>query len=145
MVSYRVFAFMSRSRPNEKSVCTKQSRDYNPAMKALVCPHCQTPVSDVARVCRGCGAEIVRGTSRRERSLTGVIFVIVTMLIAVVLFRALEVVCGAPALSSPRAEDGFLVFLGLVAVVVVPYIMGTRVARLLRRSRIRFYRTYQHQ
>jgi len=114
-------------------------------MKALVCPHCQTPVSDRARVCSGCGAEVVRGASRRERSLTGLGFVIAAMLVAVVLFRALEIVRGAPPLSSPRAEDGFLFCVGLIAVVIIPYIMGTRVARLLWRSRIHFYRTYQHQ
>jgi hypothetical protein len=87
----------------------------------------------------------VRGASRRERSLIGVVFVIAAMLVAVVLFRSLEIMRGAPPLSSPRAEDGFLFLVGLTAVVVVPYIMGSRVARLLWRSRIRFYRTYQHQ
>jgi predicted nucleic acid-binding Zn ribbon protein len=114
-------------------------------MKALACPHCQTSVSEDSRVCRGCGAEIVHGASRRERSLTGLGFVIAAMLVAVVLFRSLEIMRGVPALSSPRAEDGFLFFVGLIAVVVIPYLMGTRVARLLWRSRTRFYRTYQHQ
>src|SRR6266481_5677370 len=145
MVSYRAFASTRRTRPNEKSVCTKHSRDYNPTMKAFVCPHCQTPVSDRARVCSGCGAEVVRGPSRRERSLTGVVFVVAAMLITVALFRALEIARGALPLSSPKAEDGFLFVAGLIAVVVVPYITGTGVAHLLRRSRIRFYRTYQHQ
>jgi predicted nucleic acid-binding Zn ribbon protein len=114
-------------------------------MKALACPHCQTPVFDGARVCSGCGAEVVRGAIRRERSLTGVGFVIAAMLIAVVLFRSLEIMRGAPPLFGPKAEDGLLFFLGLIAVVVIPYIAGTRVARLFWRSRIRFHRTYQHQ
>jgi hypothetical protein len=74
-----------------------------------------------------------------------VVFVIAAILIAVVLFRAFEVVRGTPPLSSPEAEDGFLLFVGFIALVVVPYIMGTGVARLPWRSRIRFYRTYQHQ
>ena len=114
-------------------------------MKALACPHCQTSVSEDSRVCRGCGAEIVHGASRRERSLIGVVFVIAAMVIAVVLFRSLEIMRGAPPLSAPKAEDGFLFFVGLIAVVVIPYIVGTRVARLLWRSLARFYRTYQHQ
>jgi predicted nucleic acid-binding Zn ribbon protein len=114
-------------------------------MNALVCPHCQTTVSEDSRVCRGCGAEIVRGSSRRERSLTGLGFVIAAMLVAVVLFRVLEIARGALPLSSPKPEDGFFFFVGLIAVVVAPYIIGTRVARLHWRSRIRFYRTYQHQ
>jgi len=67
------------------------------------------------------------------------------MLIAVVLFRSLEIMRGAPPLSAPKAEDGFLFFLGLIAVVVGPYILGSHVARLFWRSRIRFYRAYQHQ
>jgi hypothetical protein len=51
---------------------------------------------------------------------------------------------GAPPLPSPKAEDGFWVFLALMVVVFIPYVVGTRVARLFWRSRIRFYRTYQH-
>jgi len=87
----------------------------------------------------------VREASRRERSLIGVMFVIAAILITVVLFRSLEIMRGAPPLSAPKAEDGFLFFIGLIAVVVVPYLMGTRVARVLWRSRTRFYRTYQHR
>ena len=113
-------------------------------MNALAWPHCQTSVSEDSSVCRGCGAEVVHGASRRERSLIGVVFVIAAMLITVMLFRSLEIMRGTPPLSSPKAEDGFLFFVGLVAVVVIPYLIGTRVARLLWRSRIRFYRRYQH-
>ena len=114
-------------------------------MNTLACPHCQTSVSEDSRVCRGCGAEIVHGASRRERSLIGVMFVVAAMLITVVLFRSFEIIRGVPPLSAPKGEDGFLFFIGLIAVVVIPYLMGTRVARLLWGSRIRFYRTYQHQ
>ena len=102
-------------------------------------------VSEDSRVCRGCGAEIVRSTSRGERSFIGVLFVIAAMLVTVVLLRSLEIMRGVPPLSAPKAEDGFLFFIGLIAVIVVPYLMGTRVARLLWRSRIRFCRTCQHQ
>src|SRR5258708_35886703 len=114
-------------------------------MKVLVCPHCQTAVSDGTRVCSGCGAEVVRSASRRERSLIGVMFVIAAMLITVVLFRSLEIMRGAPPLSGPKAEDGFFFFVGVIAVVIVPYLIGSRLARLLWRSRIRFHRMYQHQ
>jgi len=114
-------------------------------VKLLLCPHCQTPVSDGASICRGCGAEVIRGATRRERLLTGVVFVVAAMLIAVVLMRFWQIAHGALALPSPKAEDGFLVSLSLIGVIVLPYIIGTRVARLLWRSRIRFYKTYQHQ
>ena len=88
---------------------------------------------------------MIRGATRRERLLTGVVFVVAAMLITVVLVRFWQVAHGALALPSPKAEDGFLVLLGLIVIVFVSYIMGTRVARLLWRSRIRFYKTYQHQ
>jgi uncharacterized membrane protein len=52
---------------------------------------------------------------------------------------------GALPLPSPKAEDGFLFFIGLIAVVVIPYLLGTCVARLLWRSRTGFYRAYQDQ
>jgi hypothetical protein len=96
-------------------------------------------------VCRGCGAEIVRGASRRERALIGVAFVVAAMLVGAVVLRALEIARGAPSLPAPKAEYGFWVSLALIAVIVVPYFLGTRVARLFWRSRVRFYRHYQHQ
>jgi predicted nucleic acid-binding Zn ribbon protein len=114
-------------------------------MNMLLCPHCQTPVPESAMVCRGCGAEIVHGASRGQRALIGVAFVIGAMLVAAVVLRALGIAHGAPALPPPKAEDGLLVLVGLFAVIIVPYLVGTRVARLLWRPRIRFYRVFQHQ
>ncbi len=67
------------------------------------------------------------------------------LLITVLLIRGLEIARGAPPLPFPKAEYGFWGLLAVIAVVVVPYMVGTRVARLLWRSRIRFYRMYQHQ
>jgi hypothetical protein len=115
------------------------------AVTTLLCPHCQTPTSDKAGVCRGCGAEIVRGASRGERLLLGVGFVITAIVLAGVLLRILEIAHGNPPLPPPKPEYGFWVLLAVIAVVVVPYMAGTRVARLFWRSRIRFYRRYQHQ
>jgi zinc-ribbon domain len=114
-------------------------------VKTLVCPHCHTQVLDTAHVCTGCGAEVVRGLSRRGRSFVGLLFVGLAVLIGAVVLRALEIAYGAPPLPSPKAEYGLFVIAAFVAVFVVPYVAGTRFARLLWRSRIRFYRTYQHQ
>ncbi len=114
-------------------------------MNMLLCPHCRTPVPDSAMVCGGCGAEIVHGASRGQRALIGIMFVFVAMFAAAVLLRVLEIARGASPLPPPKAEDGFWVSLAVIAVVVVPYMVGTRVARLFWRSRIRFYRHYQHQ
>ena len=114
-------------------------------MKTLVCPHCHAQVPERASVCTGCGAEVVRGLNRRQRSFVGLAFVAVAILTFGVLLRAYEIATGHPFLRSPKAEDGFLVLLALIAIVFVPYLVGTRVARAFWRSRIRFYRTYQHQ
>jgi hypothetical protein len=114
-------------------------------VSTLLCPHCQTPTSDKASVCRGCGAEIVRGASRREGLLIGVGFVITAIFLTGVLLRVVEIASGASPLPAPKAEYGFFVLLGLIVIVFVPYVVGTRVARVLWRSRIRFYRTYQYR
>src|SRR5260370_40985383 len=103
-------------------------------MKVLVCPHCQTAVSDGTRVCSGCGAEVVRGATRRERFFTRVVFAIAAFLILTIVLRMFQIERGSLSLPSPKAEDGFLFLIGLIALVVAPYIMGTGVARLLWRS-----------
>jgi predicted nucleic acid-binding Zn ribbon protein len=114
-------------------------------VKTLVCPHCHTQVPENASVCTGCGAEVVRGLTRRQRSFVGLLVVAIAILIFGVFLRGYEVANGHPFFRSPKAEDGFLFLIGLIAVIVVPYLIGSRLARLLWRSRIRFYRTYQHQ
>jgi hypothetical protein len=87
----------------------------------------------------------VRGLSRRQRSFVGLAFVVIAILIFAVLLRAFEIAHGYPFLRSPKAEDGLLVIIGLICVMFLPYLIGTRIARLFCRSRIRFYRSYQHQ
>ena len=113
-------------------------------MKALICPHCDSKVSETAHVCAGCGAEIVRGATRRERSLVGVAFVIVAILLAIVVSRAVEIGRGSLPIPDPRSDTAFLYFLGLFAVVALSYMIGKGVARLFRRSHVRFFRSYRH-
>ena len=114
-------------------------------MKTLVCPHCHTQVPESASVCVGCGAEVVRGLSRRQRSFVGLAFVAVAILIFGLFLRGYEIANGHPFFRSPKAEDGLLVIGGLILVVFLPYLVGIKVARLFRRSRVRFFRSYQHQ
>jgi len=115
---------------------------YFVLVKTLVCPHCHTQVPENASVCTGCGAEVVRGLTRRQRSFVGLVFVAIAILIFGVFLRGYEVANGHPFLRSPKAEDGLLVIVGFV---VVPYLVGINAARLLWRSRVRFFRSFQHQ
>ena len=96
-------------------------------------------------MCAGCGAEVVRGLSRRARSLVGFLFVVLAVLLATVILRALEIAHGRPPLSSPKAEDGLFVIGAFVLLIIIPFMVGSRAARLLWRSRTRFYRTYLHR
>jgi len=114
-------------------------------MKALVCPHSQTPVSDRARVCSGCGAEVVRGATRRERFLVGVVFAVAAFLILTVVLRMFQIGRGSLLLPSPKADGALFIFLGLIGLLVFSYMIGKRVAHFLRRSHVRFYRAYRHQ
>jgi predicted nucleic acid-binding Zn ribbon protein len=113
-------------------------------MKSLACPHCQTPVSDGTRVCSGCGAEIVRGATRRERFFTGVVFAVAAFLILTVVLRMFQIEHGS-LLPSPKSDGALFIFLGLIGLLVFAYIIGKRVAHFLRRSQVRFYRAYRHQ
>jgi predicted nucleic acid-binding Zn ribbon protein len=112
-------------------------------VKSLVCPHCQSKVPQTASVCTGCGAEVVHGLTRRQRSLIGLAFVAVAILIFGVFLNAYEIANGHPFLRSLKAEDGLLVIAGLTCVIFLPYMIGTTVARFLYRSRVRFFRSYQ--
>lgn len=114
-------------------------------MKTLVCPHCQTQVAERANVCTGFGAEIVRGASRRERSFVGVIFALGAIFVSIVILRALEIAGDGTPLPSPRSNGAVLIFFGLIGLLVIAYISGKSVARIVRRSQVRFYRTYRHQ
>ena len=75
----------------------------------------------------------------------GLIFVVVAILAFGVFLRAYEIAHGTPFLKSPKAEDGPYAILGILIVVIIPYLLGTRIARLFGKSRVRFFRSYQHQ
>ena len=113
-------------------------------MKTLVCPHCASQVSATAHVCARCGAEIVRGATRRERSIAGLLFAFVAFVVASIALRALELQNGSPVLR-PSAESALPFFLGLIAILVVGYMIGKGVACFFRRSKVRFFRSYRHQ
>jgi hypothetical protein len=136
----------SRQSKAEIKIRSPAARDsaYPLRVKTLVCPHCDSTVSGRARVCTGCGAEIVRGATRRERSLIGIAFVVAGIVIATVALRAVEIGQGAMPLPDPRSDSAFLYFLGMVALVAFSYTIGKGVARFARRSQVRFFRSYRH-
>jgi uncharacterized membrane protein YidH (DUF202 family) len=96
------------------------------------------------RIRRG-GVGKQQNCKRHERSVIGVVFVVAAMLIAVVMLHAFEIAHGAMPLASPKSDGALVIFLGLIALLVLAYIIGNRVAHLLRRSQVRFYRVYRHQ
>ena len=114
-------------------------------MNAIVCPHCQNQIADTANVCAGCGAEIVRGVDRRGRRLVGLACVVSAILLGVVILRVVEIAKGGSVLPAPKASDGLFVVAAILIFLVIPYLIGSRAARSIGRSRIRFYRTYRHQ
>jgi hypothetical protein len=105
----------------------------------LVCPDCQTVVNPNASVCAGCGAEIVRGASRKERATAGCISSIIGVLAA---FAVLGLVLRSVRISN---ELGLPVLLAIMLSAVVFNLLGRLFARLLFRSRLRFYRAYQQR
>jgi predicted nucleic acid-binding Zn ribbon protein len=114
-------------------------------VKTLLCPHCHTQVPEQANVCTGCGAEIVRGLSRRGRSFVELAFVAASIFLFGFSLNAYQVINGHPFLKQSKAEDDLYPILGIIIVVVIPYLLGTRITRLFRKSRVRFFRSYQHQ
>lgn len=108
-------------------------------MKNLVCPHCQSTVDPSASVCLGCGAEIVRGASRKEKFTVGCLSTCIGVLITVVAIGMM-----LPSIGPP-SEMGLAVLLGTLLSALVFNILGRVLASLLFRSRLRFFRTYQHR
>lgn len=139
-----------RLRPDRNNLCHADSVNpgkllpqkslncYRTAMNKLVCPHCDAEVSERAQVCRGCGAEIVRGATREERSAVGGVFAFLAFIIG--LFAI-----GASHPPDPRSDGALFIVLGLLAFVVVAFLVGKVVARLFHRSKLRFLRSYEHQ
>lgn len=107
-------------------------------MELLRCPHCRTNVDPKASVCAGCGAEIVRGASRNERATAGCLFSLVGLVLSFF-------VVGVLPLSSSNYGQGLAVVVGLFLAVVLFNAAGRGVARLLFRSKLRFFRNYRHQ
>lgn len=106
-------------------------------MELLKCPHCQTTVDAKASVCAGCGAEVVRGASRRERSTAGCLSSIGGLLVSLLLVGLLP-------LSSSNYSQGLAVVLGFFAAVLVFNFLGRLAAGLIFRSKLRFFRDYRH-
>ena len=108
-------------------------------MKNLVCPHCQTSVNATASVCLGCGAEVVRGASQREKTTAGCLVTTVGVLITMVAMGFILPSVGA------RNEYGLVFVVGLLVAAVIFNLIGRALVGMLFRSRLRFFRTYRHQ
>lgn len=69
----------------------------------------------------------------------GIAFVLSTIFAAIVVSRAFEIGRGSLPLPDPRSDSAFLYLLCLIALVALSYMIGKGVARLLRRSQVRFF------
>lgn len=113
-------------------------------VNSLVCPHCQTGVPDRAGVCTGCGAEIIRGTTGRERGCIGLVFALAAIPVFALIFRALQL-RGAVPVPDARNPAALLFLLGVFAFFVCAYFIGAVIGALLWRSKVRFLREYRHR
>lgn len=89
-------------------------------------------------MCVGCGAEIVRGATRRERTGAG------CAVASVFLFIALAIV-GMRPLPLSASDEGFFLVLKLAGVVFVGNLLGRLIMRWFRRSSLRFFRSYENR
>ena len=108
-------------------------------MKNFVCPHCKTTVESEATVCLGCGAEVVRGASQRERKTAGCLFTAIGVVITMVAMGLILPSVGA------RNEYGLAFVVGLLVSALIFNWVGRAFVGMLFRSRLRFFRTYRHQ
>lgn len=58
--------------------------------------------------------------------------------------RAIEIERGSLPVPLPDSEKALFYLLGLIAFVTLGYMFGKGVARIVRRSQVRFFRTYRH-
>lgn len=107
-------------------------------MKTLVCPHCTSEVPEHASVCVGCGAEIVRGATRRERSAGGCIFALLVLLVTMA-------IVGMGPMPDPYTDAALFLVLKFIALVILANVVGRLAIRWLRRSKLRFIRRYENQ
>lgn len=107
-------------------------------MNKLVCPHCDSHVSERASVCVGCGAEIVHGATRRERANFGCAFSILGLVFGLIAI-------GLMLPPKPGNDAGLFVFLGLIGFVIAASLLGQGIAHIIYRSKLRFLRRYEHR
>ena len=73
-----------------------------------------------SRLCTHCGAEIVRGATRRERRLVGVLFAIGAFIVGAWFFHAWGVMQGPSLLPRPDSDAALFAKLGLKSLELEP-------------------------
>lgn len=69
----------------------------------------------------------------------------IAIFIVVAAMRVVEIEHGSVPVPPPNSDRALFYFLGLIAFVMIGYMIGKGVARIVRRSQVRFFRTYRHQ
>jgi hypothetical protein len=77
--------------------------------------------------------------------MVGFAFALVAFLVVVLVCRGFQIARGSMPLPPPDSGSALFYFLGLIAVLAFGYMIGKGVARYLRRSQVRFFRSYHHQ
>ena len=59
--------------------------------------------------------------------------------------RAWQVSTGSTRLPAPNSDGALFLVFGSLALLALAYIIGKTAGRFVRRSQIRFFRSYRHQ
>jgi len=134
----------------ETSVIALEQIDLTAAQKADARHYPAENCIVFNREFRGCargakGSLVVRGATRRERSLFGVVFAIGAFAIVAWFVQGWGIIHGSSLLPRPDSNEALFVFLSIIALLLAGYILGSSIARLFRRSQVRFFRSYRNQ
>lgn len=92
-----------------------------------------------ASVCLGCGAEVVRGASQREKTTAGCLSTVLGVVVTMVGMGLILPAVGA------RNEYGLAFVVGLLISAFIFNLLGRALVGIFFRSRLRFFRSYRHQ
>ena len=73
------------------------------------------------------------------------VFAGLAIFVVVMAMHIIKIERGSLPVPPPDSEKSLFYLFGLIAFVTLGYMIGKGVARIVRRSQVRFFRTYRHQ